>query len=118
MGLGHVGAHEEDAVAVGEVLLVVGGRAAAELGAQTWHRSAMSNPGLVFDGDHSQSAPEQLLDEVVLLVVDRRSAEGADRAHRVEQAAGLVPDGEVGVPRGLDASGDLVERPVQRRVSQ
>ena len=90
VGLGHVRAHEQDAVAVGEVLLVGGGRAAAERGAQTGHRGAMSYPGLVLDRDHSQSAAEQLLDQVVLLVVDRRPAEGTDRAHRVEQAAGLV----------------------------
>ena len=78
MGLGHVRAHEQDAVAVGQVLLVVGGRAAAERGAQTGHRGAMSYPGLVLDGDHAQAAAEQLLDQVVLLVVDRRPAEGAD----------------------------------------
>ena len=78
VGLRHVGAHEQDAVAVREILLVVGGRAAAERRAQTGHRGAMSYPRLVLDRDHAEPAAEQLLDEVVLLVVDRRPAEGAD----------------------------------------
>ncbi len=117
MGLGHVRAHEQDAVAVREVLLVVGGRAAAERRAQTGHRGAMSYPGLILDGDHAQSAAEQLLDQVVLLVVDRRPAEGSDRADRVEEAAGLAPHREVFVPRSLGAAGDLVQGPVQRCAS-
>ena len=87
MGLGHVRAHEQDAIAVGQVLLVGGGRAAAERGAQTGHRGAVSYPRLVFDRHHAQAAAEQLLDEVVFLVVDRRPAERADGAHRVEQPA-------------------------------
>src|SRR5262249_53984613 len=42
------------------------------------------------------------------------STEGADAAHRVEEAARRVADGEVGVPRGLHPLGDLVHRPVER----
>ena len=80
VGLGHVRAHEQDAVAVGQVLLVVGGRTAAERGAQTGHRGAVSYPRLVFDRHHPQPAAEQLLDQVVLFVVDRRPAQGADGA--------------------------------------
>ena len=61
MGFGHVRAHEQDAIAVGQVLLIGGGRAAAERSAQTGHRSAMSYPGLVLDRDHAQPAAEQFL---------------------------------------------------------
>src|SRR5262249_7241598 len=72
------------------------------------------DPRLFFDRHHAQPSAEQLLDQVVLLVVDRGPAEGADAAYGVEQVAGLVAFGEVGVARGLDAAGDLVQRPVQR----
>jgi len=54
-------AHDQDAVAVGQVLLVIGGRAAAERGAQTGHRGAVSYPRLVLDRHHAQAAAEQLL---------------------------------------------------------
>ena len=90
VGLGHVRAHDQDAVAVGQVLLVVGGRAAAERGAQTGHRGGVSYPRLVLDRDHAQAGREQLLDQVVLLVVERRAAQRAHVVHRVEPPAVLV----------------------------
>ena len=58
VGLRRVRAHEQDAVAVGHILLVVGGCAAAERGAQTGHRGAVSYPRLVLDRDHPQPATE------------------------------------------------------------
>src|SRR6516165_6360922 len=68
----------QDAIAVRHVLLIIGGRAAAEGGAQTGHRSAMSYPRLVLDRYDSQPAAEKLLNEVVLLIVDGRPAQRAD----------------------------------------
>src|SRR5271155_5148954 len=35
VGFGHVRSHEQDAVAIRQILLIIGGRAAAERGAQT-----------------------------------------------------------------------------------
>ena len=61
VGLRHVRAHEQDAVAIGHILLVVGGRTAAERGAQTGHRGGVSSSGLILDGDHSQAAENSFL---------------------------------------------------------
>ncbi len=69
VGLRHVRAHEQDAVAIGYILHVIGGRTAAERGAQTGHRGGVSSSGLILDRDHSQPAAEQLLDQVVVLDV-------------------------------------------------
>src|SRR5262249_56768772 len=99
---------------VGEVLLVSSGRPAAERGPQTGDAGAVSYPRLVLDAHHAQAAAEQLLDQVVLLVVDRGPAEGADGGHGPEQAPRLVAHPGVGVASRLDAVGDLVQRPVKR----
>jgi hypothetical protein len=56
LSFSHIGSHEQDAITVGHVLLIICGRAAAERGAQTGHRSAVSNPRLVLDRHHSQPA--------------------------------------------------------------
>ena len=77
--LGHRRAHDQDRVGVREILLRRRRAAAPERGAQTGHRGAMSYPGLVADGDHAQAAGEELLDQVVLFVVERRAAEVRDR---------------------------------------
>ncbi len=71
LSLRHVRSHKQDAIAIGHVLLIICGRAAAERGAQTGHRGAVSYSRLVLDRHHSQPAAKQLLDEVVLLVVNR-----------------------------------------------
>ena len=47
----------------------------------------MSYPGLVFDGDDPQAGAEQLLDQVVLLVVQRRAAQRAHVGHGIEAQA-------------------------------
>ena len=72
--LGHVRAHDHDAVRVLEVLLEGRGAASSERGAQTGHRGAVSYAGLVLDLDDAERR-HQLLDQVVLLVVERRAAE-------------------------------------------
>ena len=59
--LGHVGAHDQDAVGVGEVLLKGGGSSPAERGPETRDRRGVSYSGLVLDlyGAHRG---EELLD--------------------------------------------------------
>src|ERR1700760_5098736 len=53
LSLGHIRSHEQDAIAVGHVLLIICSRAAAERGAQTGHRGTMSYSCLVLDRYHS-----------------------------------------------------------------
>src|SRR5213592_4189532 len=67
--LGHVGAHDQDAVGVLQVLLERGGAAAPERGPQTGDRRAVSYAGLVLDR-HGAGRREELLDQVVLLGVE------------------------------------------------
>ena len=87
VGLGHVGALDDDAVSVGQVLEEPGGAAAPEAGPQTGDGGGVSNARLVLDLDGAHRG-EELLDEVVLLVVERRSAEAGD-AHRAPDLAVL-----------------------------
>src|SRR4051795_3855824 len=89
MGLGHVRAHDQDAVRVLQVLLVISGAAAPERGAQTGHRRAVSYARLVLDLDRAERR-EQLLDQVVLFGVERGAPEERDPARAVERIALLV----------------------------
>src|SRR4051794_21873957 len=75
--LGHVGTLDDDAVRVLQVLLKVRRAAATEAGSQTGNRAAVSYPRLVLDLQSAERG-EQLLDEVVLFVVQRRAAEARD----------------------------------------
>ena len=72
-----------------QVLLEVGGAAAPERGAQTGHRGAVSYPRLVLDLDRAQGR-EELLDQVVLLVVERRAAEVGEAERAVDPPALVV----------------------------
>ena len=83
--LGHVRAHDHDAVGVLEILLEVRRAASSERGPQTGDRGAVSYAGLVLDLDDAERDAE-LLDQVVLLVVERRAAEVADRQRAVAVA--------------------------------
>ncbi len=49
MALGHVGAFDDDAIAIGKVLLEVGGAAATERGSQTGNGGAVSYARLILD---------------------------------------------------------------------
>ena len=86
VALGHVRALDHDAVGVLQVLLEGGGAAAPERGPQTGDRGGVSYAGLVLDLDRAQRR-EQLLDQVVLLVVERRAAEVRE-AERAAQRRG------------------------------
>src|SRR5687767_14294297 len=87
MALGHVGALDDDAVSLLEVLQKAGGAATAERGSQTGNRCTVSNTRLVLDlyGAHRG---EELLDQVVLFVVQRGAAEGRE-AHRAPERTAL-----------------------------
>ena len=84
--LGHVRAHDHDAVGVLEVLLEVRRAASSERGPQTGDRGAVSYAGLVLDL-HDAERRHQLLDQVVLFVVERRAAEVADRHRAIRRVA-------------------------------
>src|SRR5215210_3457783 len=89
VGLRHRRALDEDAVGVLEGLLVVGGAAAPERGPQTGDRRRVSYAGLVLDL-HRAHGGEQLLDQVVLLVVERGAAEMREPERAVDLPALLV----------------------------
>ena len=60
--LRHGGAFDQNAIGVCEILLRGRSSAAAEGGAQTGHRAAMSYPRLVGYADHPQAKGEQFFD--------------------------------------------------------
>ena len=97
MGLGHVRAHDHDAVGVDEPVRSVGGAAAPERGSQTGNGGGVSNTGLVLDLDRAQRG-EQLLDQVVLFVVQRRPAEAGE-------PGGAAQDPALGVGRAASRGG-------------
>jgi hypothetical protein len=75
VSFGHIRTHDQDAITVRQILLVVCRSSAPEGGAQTGHRCGVSNPGLIFDMDDAEPRAKQLLDEIIFLVVERRAAE-------------------------------------------
>ena len=113
VGLGHVGAHDEHAIAILKVFLECGGGSPAEGGAQTGHRCAVSYAGLVLDCHHAQVG-EELLDEVVFFVVQGGPAQVRHGSGVVEEVAFLVALLESGVARFLDELSDALHRPIER----
>src|SRR3712207_7064031 len=89
MGLHQRRALDPDAVGVLEVLLEVGGAAAPERGPQTGDRGGVSYAGLVLDLDRAERRPE-LLEQVVLLVVERGAAQVGEAERAVALPAALV----------------------------
>src|SRR3954452_18630023 len=110
--LGHVGTLDDDAVRVLQVLLKVRRAPATEAGPQTGNRAAVSYPRLVLDLQRAERG-EQLFDEVVLFVVQRRAAEARDAHGPAGAHAGGLPLPALG-PRLDDPVGDLVHRLVER----
>ena len=86
VALGHVGALDDDAVGVLQILLEGGGAAAAERDPQTGDRGGVSNTGLVFDL-HDAERGEELLDQVVLFVVQRGAAQVGDAQRALDAVA-------------------------------
>ena len=79
MILRHVRPHDQDRIGVQHVLGRGCGPAASVGCAQTGHSGAMSYPGLVADAYHPQARSEQFLDQIVFFIVERGTAEVADR---------------------------------------
>src|SRR5690606_18914015 len=103
VALGHVGALDDDAVRVGEVLLERRSAAAAERSPQTGDGGGVSNAGLVLDLYRTKGGV-QLLHEVVLLVVEGRSSEMRDAhgaAYDVAFVVGVLPGPAPGVDHPL-----------------
>src|SRR4051794_4761377 len=112
MGLGHVRALDEDAVGVLEILLERGRAAAAERGPQTGDRARVSYARLVLDL-HGAHRGERLLYEVVLLVVERRTAEVGEAQRAVHAPAMVVRVLPAVLAGGDDALGDHVHRDLE-----
>src|SRR5919108_4858443 len=107
--LRHRGALDEDAVRVHEGARGVGGAAAPVGGPQTGDRRGVSYAGLVLDLDGAHRG-ERLLDQVVLLVVERGAAEVGEAERAVDPVA-LVAEVLPAVLAGGDpALGDHVHR--------
>src|SRR5436309_2528306 len=83
MRFGHAGPLNQNAIGILQILLSGGRAAAAEGGAQTGHRAAVSYPGLIGNGDHTQAAGKQLSDEIVLLIIKSCSTEMSDGCRMV-----------------------------------
>ena len=79
MRFGHRRAFDQNAIGVCEILLRGRSSAAAEGGAQTGHRAAMSYPRLVGNTDHPQAGGKKFFYEIIFFVVERGAAEMADR---------------------------------------
>ena len=77
MALGHVRAHDQDAVSVLQILLEGGRAASSERCPQTGNGGGVSYARLVLDLDEPERG-HQLLDGVVLLVVERGTTEVDD----------------------------------------
>ncbi len=88
--LGHVRAHDDDAVAVCQSPEVVVAPPRPSRAPRPGTVLAVSYAGLVLDADDAQAGREQLLDQVVLFVVERRAAEVADAERAVDGDAVLI----------------------------
>src|SRR5205807_81413 len=107
--LGHRRALNEHAVGVLEGLLEVGGAAAPERCPQTGDGRGVSYARLVLDL-HGAHRREELLDQVVLLVVERRAAEMGEAQRAVDAVAAAVAVLPAALARGDHALGDHVHR--------
>src|SRR5215813_11578769 len=114
MALGHVGAFDDDAVSVLQVLLKVRRATATEGGSQTGNCRGVSYAGLVLDLDRTHRRVE-LLHEVVLLVVEGRSTEAGDAHGAAGAVAVRLPLPELLACRD-DPVGDHVHRRLELEV--
>src|SRR5438093_1615289 len=72
-----------------------------------------SEAGLVLDRENAQAPGEELLDQIVLLVVERCAAQRGHRLEMVDRRSGGILFHEVAVARVLDQSSDAVHRPAE-----
>src|SRR5215203_2368368 len=112
VGLRHVGAFDEDAVGVLQILQAGGGPAPTVRDAQTGHRGAVSYSRLVGDPQEPHRV-EELGYEVVLLVVYGGPSDGGDRRGVAELLAPLVLVVPALVARLLDPLGDHAQRLIE-----
>src|SRR5215204_1652687 len=115
VGFGHVGAFDQDAVGILQVLQGGGGPAPTVRDAQTGHRGAVSYPCLVSDPQEPQRV-EELGYEVILFVVYGGPADGGDRRRTAELLAPLVSFLPALVARLFDPLSDHIERLFQDEV--
>src|SRR5215208_4716342 len=115
VGLRHVGAFDDDAVGILQVLQVGGGPAPTVRDAQTGHRRAVSYSRLVGNSYEPQRM-EELGYEVVLLVVYRGAADGGQGHGAVQPLAFRILLFPGLLPGLLDLLGDHVERLLEREV--
>src|SRR5215218_1924775 len=115
VGFGHVGAFDQDAVRILQVLQVGSGPAPTVRDAQTGHRGAVSYSRLVRNSYEPQRV-EQLGYEVVLLIVYRGAADGGHGHQAVQLLALRVFILPGLLPGLLDALSDHVERLIQRQM--
>ena len=109
--LGGIAAHDQDAIAVLQIDIVVRHGTASERLSQSRYRWAVSDPGLVIDVDQAQG-PGLDAHEPALLVVHVGAAQMADRFAAVDQLAlGVCLDKPL-VARVLDQAGDPGKGPV------
>ena len=78
MGLGHIAAHNQDAVAIDQVLWKCCGAATSKRSTQTGYSGAVSYTGLVLNRDDPQTGIEELFDDIVLFIIQCCSAKRGD----------------------------------------
>src|SRR5437773_5469397 len=110
---GHRRAFDQNAIGVCEILLRGRSSAAAEGGAQTGHRAAMSYPRLVGHTDHVQAASEEFFYEIIFFVVEGGAAEMADRSRMIDGCAVLLSN-EGALTRFPDAVRHHLHRTIHR----
>ena len=78
VGFRHIATHDQDAIAIDQVLLKSCCTAAPKRCAQTGHRRRVSNARLIFDRNNTKPSVQQLLDQVILFNLERGAAQGRD----------------------------------------
>src|SRR5205807_7744242 len=76
--LRHIRAHNKDGVSIHQVRQCSGGAAPSEGRAQTGHGRAVSYTSLSADADHAQPGGKQCFDQIVLFIVESRTAQMGD----------------------------------------
>ncbi len=86
VGLRHVAAHDKDSVAIDQILREVRRTTTPKRGTQTGYSGAVSDTGLVFNGENPQAPGKELFDEVILFDVQRRPPERGEGQRVIDLA--------------------------------